>query len=188
MSMGARCGSCTRQLLLGSWSSQRRLRCPFCGFGFAPAYAPSPLAWPPGPWPRRPPWHRPRRTRVDDWQRLRLTGPRSSTQSPTPCPRSRPNNPVWPAGAIPTGGPAMLPPIPPKLSRTDDRQHEISRLPMLAEGSPCRRRSTCRAPLLRPACIRSLLSFAPGRLGTVYARAVCTAATQSSSADRHRGS
>jgi hypothetical protein len=28
----------------------------------------------------------------------------------------------------------MLPPSPPKRSRTDDRQHEVSRLPMLAEG------------------------------------------------------
>jgi hypothetical protein len=72
----------------------------------------------------------------------------------------------------------MLPPSPPKLSRTDNRRHEISRLPMLAKGSPCRSRSPCRAPLLRSAAPgRS----APHRSGSrLLARADCTAATQPS--------
>jgi hypothetical protein len=40
MSIGARCGSCTRELLLGQLvQSSDGFRCPFCGFAFAPAYA-----------------------------------------------------------------------------------------------------------------------------------------------------
>jgi hypothetical protein len=40
MSIGARCGSCTRELLLGQLvQSSHGFRCPFCGFAFAPAYA-----------------------------------------------------------------------------------------------------------------------------------------------------
>jgi transposase-like protein len=40
MSIGARCGSCTRELLLGQLvQSSDGFRCPFCGFTFAPAYA-----------------------------------------------------------------------------------------------------------------------------------------------------
>ena len=40
MSIGARCGSCARELLLGQLvQSSDGFRCPFCGFAFAPAYA-----------------------------------------------------------------------------------------------------------------------------------------------------
>ena len=40
MSIGARCGSCNRELLLGQLvQSSDGFRCPFCGFAFAPAYA-----------------------------------------------------------------------------------------------------------------------------------------------------
>jgi hypothetical protein len=82
----------------------------------------------------------------------------------------------------------MLPPSPPKLCRTDDRHHEISRLPMLAEGITLSEQVDLPGAGSATRRIRSLLSSAPGRLGTVYARAVCTAATQSSSADHQRGS
>jgi hypothetical protein len=40
MSIGARCGSCNRELLLGQLvQPSGGFRCPFCGFAFAPAYA-----------------------------------------------------------------------------------------------------------------------------------------------------
>jgi uncharacterized protein YicC (UPF0701 family) len=40
MSIGARCGSCARELLLGQLvQSSDGFRCPFCGVAFAPAYA-----------------------------------------------------------------------------------------------------------------------------------------------------
>jgi hypothetical protein len=40
MSIGARCGSCSRELLLGQVvQPSDGFRCPGCGFAFAPAYA-----------------------------------------------------------------------------------------------------------------------------------------------------
>jgi hypothetical protein len=40
MSIGARCGSCHRELLLGQLvQSSDGFRCPVCGFAFAPGYA-----------------------------------------------------------------------------------------------------------------------------------------------------
>src|SRR5512132_3826376 len=40
MSIGARCGSCARELLLGQLvQSGDGFRCPVCGFAFAPGYA-----------------------------------------------------------------------------------------------------------------------------------------------------
>jgi hypothetical protein len=40
MSIGARCGSCARELLLGQLvQSSDGFRCPVCGYAFAPAYA-----------------------------------------------------------------------------------------------------------------------------------------------------
>jgi hypothetical protein len=40
MSIGARCGSCTRELLVGQLvQPSDGFRCPVCGFAFAPAYA-----------------------------------------------------------------------------------------------------------------------------------------------------
>ena len=40
MSIGDRCGSCARELLLGQLvQSSDGFRCPVCGFAFAPAYA-----------------------------------------------------------------------------------------------------------------------------------------------------
>jgi hypothetical protein len=40
MSIGARCGSCNRELLLGQLlQPSDGFRCPFCGSAFAPAYA-----------------------------------------------------------------------------------------------------------------------------------------------------
>ena len=40
MSIGTRCRSCTRELLLGQLvQPSDGFRCPFCGFAFAPAYA-----------------------------------------------------------------------------------------------------------------------------------------------------
>jgi hypothetical protein len=40
MSIGARCGSCTRELLLGQLvQPSDGFRCPVCGFAFAPTYA-----------------------------------------------------------------------------------------------------------------------------------------------------
>jgi hypothetical protein len=40
MSIGAHCGSCNRELLLGQLvQPSDGFRCPFCGFAFAPAYA-----------------------------------------------------------------------------------------------------------------------------------------------------
>ena len=40
MSIGARCGSCNRELLLGQLvQSGDGFRCPVCGFAFAPGYA-----------------------------------------------------------------------------------------------------------------------------------------------------
>jgi hypothetical protein len=40
MSINARCGSCSRGLLLGQLvQPSDGFRCPFCGFAFAPAYA-----------------------------------------------------------------------------------------------------------------------------------------------------
>jgi hypothetical protein len=40
MSIGARCGSCSRELLLGQLvQPSNAFRCPVCGFAFAPAYA-----------------------------------------------------------------------------------------------------------------------------------------------------
>jgi hypothetical protein len=39
MSIGARCGSCSRELLLGQVvQPSDGFRCPGCGFAFAPAY------------------------------------------------------------------------------------------------------------------------------------------------------
>ena len=72
----------------------------------------------------------------------------------------------------------MLPPNPPKLSRTDDRHHEPSHRRCLLKESSCRSRTTCRGPLLRPA-VPGLICSAPVRLNPVYGRAVCTAATPS---------
>ena len=40
MSIGARCGSCAREVLLGQLlQSSDGFRCPVCGFAFAPGYA-----------------------------------------------------------------------------------------------------------------------------------------------------
>ena len=40
MTIGARCGSCNRELLLRQLvQSSDGFRCPFCGFAFSPAYA-----------------------------------------------------------------------------------------------------------------------------------------------------
>jgi hypothetical protein len=40
MSIGARCGSCNRELLLGQLvQPSNDFRCPVCGFAFAPGYA-----------------------------------------------------------------------------------------------------------------------------------------------------
>ena len=40
MSIGARCGSCTRELLVGQLVQPADgFRCPVCGFAFAPGYA-----------------------------------------------------------------------------------------------------------------------------------------------------
>jgi hypothetical protein len=40
MSIGARCGSCARELLLGQLvQPSDGFRCPVCGFAFAPGYA-----------------------------------------------------------------------------------------------------------------------------------------------------
>ena len=40
MTIGARCGSCDRELLLVQLThSSQGFRCPFCGFAFAPGYA-----------------------------------------------------------------------------------------------------------------------------------------------------
>jgi hypothetical protein len=40
MSIGARCGSCNRELLLGQLvQPSNGFRCPVCGFALAPAYA-----------------------------------------------------------------------------------------------------------------------------------------------------
>ena len=40
MSINARCGSCTRELLLGQLlQPSDAFRCPVCGFAFVPAYA-----------------------------------------------------------------------------------------------------------------------------------------------------
>jgi hypothetical protein len=40
MSVGARCGSCGRELLLDQLTDAALgFRCPFCGFAFAPSYA-----------------------------------------------------------------------------------------------------------------------------------------------------
>jgi hypothetical protein len=40
MSIGARCGSCNREVLLGQLlQPSDGFRCPFCGFALAPAYA-----------------------------------------------------------------------------------------------------------------------------------------------------
>ena len=40
MSIGARCGSCAREVLLGQLvQPSDGFRCPFCGFAFAPGYA-----------------------------------------------------------------------------------------------------------------------------------------------------
>jgi transposase-like protein len=40
MNIGARCGSCNRELLLGQLvQPSDGFRCPVCGFAFAPAYA-----------------------------------------------------------------------------------------------------------------------------------------------------
>jgi hypothetical protein len=40
MSIGARCGSCSRELLLGQLvQPSDGFQCPFCWFAFAPAYA-----------------------------------------------------------------------------------------------------------------------------------------------------
>jgi len=40
MSIGARCGSCNRELLLGQLvQPSDGFRCPVCGFAFAPTYA-----------------------------------------------------------------------------------------------------------------------------------------------------
>jgi hypothetical protein len=40
MSIGARCGSCNRELLLGQLvQPSDGFRCPVCGFAFAPGYA-----------------------------------------------------------------------------------------------------------------------------------------------------
>jgi hypothetical protein len=57
MSIGARCGSCNRELLLGQLvQPSDGFRCPVCGFAFAPAYATVAPAVGAQPWPRRRPW------------------------------------------------------------------------------------------------------------------------------------
>ena len=136
MSIGARCGSCTRELLLGQLvQPSDGFRCPFCGFAFAPAYA----TVAPGVAARAMAAQAALVTALAELgsmtgDRLRLDRTTILDPIANTLPQVDANNPLWPAGAMLTGGPAMLPPSPPKLSRTDDRQHEISRLPMLAEG------------------------------------------------------
>jgi hypothetical protein len=122
MSINARCGSCNRELLLGQLvQPSDGFRCPVCGFAFAPAYA----TVAPAVGARVMAAQAALVTALAELGSMTatgssLTGPRSWTQLPTPCPRSRPRNPVWLAGVGPTGGPAALPHSPPKPSRTSE--------------------------------------------------------------------
>jgi hypothetical protein len=140
MSIGARCGSCTRELLLGQLvQPSDGFRCPFCGFAFAPAYA----TVAPGVAARAMAAQAALVTALAELgsmtgDRLRLD--RTTILDPiiNTLPQTLPQVDAEQPGLArrrhTAGGPAMLPPSPPKLSRTDDRQPEISRLPMLAEG------------------------------------------------------
>jgi hypothetical protein len=146
MSIGARCGSCNRELLLGQLlQSSDGFGVRFAGSRSRLPTPPSPPPWPLGSWPRRRPWS-PRWPSLGRWPvtGCGLTGPLSSTQSPRACPRSRPSNPARPAGATPIGGPATLPPSPPNQLTSLNRHREPCGVPVLAEGvtlseqlSPC---------------------------------------------------
>ena len=122
MNIGARCGSCNRELLLGQLvQPSDGFRCPFCGFAFAPAYA----TVAPAVGARVMVAQAALVTALAELgsmtgDRSGLTGPRWSTQSPTTCPRPRPRNPVWPASIVLAGGPATLPHSPPEPSPTSE--------------------------------------------------------------------
>jgi hypothetical protein len=100
MSIGARCGSCARELLLGQLlQSSDGFRCPFCGFAFAPAYA----TVAPGVAARVTAAQAALVTALAELgsmtgDRLRLD--RTTILDPianTPYLRSKPSNPPWPA-------------------------------------------------------------------------------------------
>jgi hypothetical protein len=128
MSIGARCGSCARELLLGQLvQSSDGFRCPFCGFAFAPAYA----TVAPGVAARVMAAQAALVTELAELgsmtgDRLRLDRTTILDPIADTCLRSKPSNPRWPASIVLAGGPAALPPSPPELSRTDDRHHEPS--------------------------------------------------------------
>ena len=115
MSINARCGSCNRELLLGQLvQPSDGFRCPVCGFAFAPAYA----TVAPGVAARVMAAQAALVTALAELgsmtgDRLRLD--RATVVDPVAntLPQVRPSNPLWPADAMPTGGPAALPHSPP---------------------------------------------------------------------------
>jgi hypothetical protein len=119
MSIGARCGSCNRELLLGQLvQSSGGFRCPFCGFAFAPAYA----TVAPGVAARVMAAQAVLVTELAELgsmtgDRFRLD--RTTILDPiadTLPPRSKPSNPLWPASIVLAGGPGALPHSPPTIS------------------------------------------------------------------------
>jgi hypothetical protein len=122
MSIAARCGSCSRELLLGQLvQPSDGFRCPVCGFAFAPGYvtvapavgarvmaaqaalvtALAKLGSMPGD-----------RLRLD---RATVVDPVANAP-----PRPRPSNPVWAAGAMRTGGPGGATTQPTQQARTGE--------------------------------------------------------------------
>ena len=115
MSIGARCGSCARELLLGQLvQSSDGFRCPFCGFAFAPAYA----TVAPGVAARVMAAQAALVTELAELgsmpgDRLRLDRTTILDPIADTCLRSKPSNPRWPASIVLAGGPAALPHSPP---------------------------------------------------------------------------
>jgi hypothetical protein len=113
MSINARCGSCNRELLLGQLvQPSNGFRCPVCGFAFAFASAYATVA--PGVAARVMAAQAALVTALAQLgsmtgDRLRLDQATIVDPIANTLPRSRPSNPLWPAGIMPTGGPATLP-------------------------------------------------------------------------------
>jgi hypothetical protein len=155
MSINAHCGSCNRELLLGQLvQPSDGFRCPVCGFAFAPAYA----TVAPGVAARVMAAQAVLVTELAELgsmtgDRLRLD--RATVVDPVAntLPRAEAKQPaLWPAGAMPTGGPAALPHSPPNHSTRLRVHRERRALPGRCGIKESRRRITSTGrPLLLPA-------------------------------------
>jgi hypothetical protein len=94
MSIGARCGSCNRELLLVQpVQPSQGFRCPFCGFAFAPAHAaPVTALTEPG-------------SMTGDRLRLDQATVVDPIANALPQAEAKAQQPVWPVGAMPLVSP-----------------------------------------------------------------------------------